>query len=228
MPDRSPLTTNETDSAMRRAYLHIKTRLLDGRFPGGTLLSENELARELGLSRTPVRQAFVHLQAEGLITLYPKRGGLVVPITPDEAEDVLEARLLIEPHCARQTAGPNPTLHTELTAAIDDQHASLHTHGEGFVLADRRFHRAIIAATGNAILVRQYDNLRDRHQRIVAAATAGDPARIQRFITEHRQIATAIHTGDGDQAAALMTTHIRAAHALARRRSTDTTLLTEP
>jgi DNA-binding GntR family transcriptional regulator len=62
-------------SAAARAYAHLKERLLDGRLPGGTLLSENETAHELGVSRTPVRQAFVQLEAEGLLDLYPRRGG---------------------------------------------------------------------------------------------------------------------------------------------------------
>src|SRR5919198_6098144 len=91
-------------TAAQRAYDYVKARLLDGRFPGGTLLSENELAQRLGVSRTPVRQAFVQLEAEELLELYPKRGALVVPISPREADDVLEARLLLEVHFARRAA----------------------------------------------------------------------------------------------------------------------------
>src|SRR4051794_10845707 len=91
-------------SASERAYDYVKARLLDGRFAGGTLLSENDLAPRLGVSRTPVRQALVQLEAEELVELYPKRGALVVPISPSEAEDVLEARMLIEQHCARRAA----------------------------------------------------------------------------------------------------------------------------
>ena len=69
------------ESAARRAYRYVKERLLDGRFPGGMLLSENEIAQGLGVSRTPVRQAFVQLEAEELLDLYPRRGALVVPIS---------------------------------------------------------------------------------------------------------------------------------------------------
>src|SRR4051812_23921876 len=91
-------------SAAARVYAHVKERLLDGTFPGGALLSENELSQQLGLSRTPVRQAFVQLEAEGLLELYPKRGALVVPVAASEIEDVFEARLLVEEHCARRGA----------------------------------------------------------------------------------------------------------------------------
>jgi DNA-binding GntR family transcriptional regulator len=83
-------------SAAQRAYDYVKERLLDGRFPGGTLLSENELAQRLGVSRTPVRQAFVQLEAEQLLELYPKRGALVVPVSVGEVDAVMETRMLVE------------------------------------------------------------------------------------------------------------------------------------
>lgn len=218
---------SETDrprgaSAARRAYAHIKERLLDGRFPGGTLLSENEIAGRLGLSRTPVRHAFVQLEAEGLLELYPRRGGLVVPISATEAEDVLEARLLLEQHCARRAADAGGPLAAELRAAIAAQEATLDAGGSGFIEADRRFHRAIVAAAGNVLLTRQHDALRDRHQRIAAATLARDPGRVARFIDEHRQIAAALERGDADAAADLVATHLHSAHELARRTSRRT------
>src|SRR4029078_4417386 len=94
-PESSPPTSG---SAAARVYAYVKERLLDGTFPGGALLSENELSQQLGLSRTRVRQAFVQLEAEGLLELYPKRGALVVPVSGSEADDVLEGRLLVEAH----------------------------------------------------------------------------------------------------------------------------------
>ena len=199
--------------AAQRAYDYVKSRLLDGRFAGGTLLSENELAHQLGVSRTPVRQALVQLEAEELVELYPKRGALVVPISPSEAEDVLEARLLIEQHCARRAAAAGPDVVERLRDALAEQEEGV----EAFARADRRFHTAIVAAAGNHLLDRQYMALRDRHQRIAAATLARDPGRIERFIAEHREIVDAIERGDGDAAAALMGDHLQTAHELARR-----------
>src|ERR671931_1935108 len=103
--------------AAARVYAYVKQRLLDGTFAGGALLSENELSQQLGLSRTPVRQAFVQLEAEGLLELYPKRGALVVPVAASEIEDVFEARLLVEEHCARRAA--NAVAGTELAAELE-------------------------------------------------------------------------------------------------------------
>jgi DNA-binding GntR family transcriptional regulator len=205
-------------SAAERAYDYVKERLLDGRFAGGTLLSENEIAQRLELSRTPVRQAFVQLEAEELLELYPKRGALVVPISPSEAEDVLEARLLLEQHCARRAAAAGAGLAAQLSDAIADQERALAAGGRNFARADRRFHRAIVAAAGNPLLTRQYDALRDRHQRIAAATIARDPTRIARFLAEHREIAAALERGDGEAAAKLTAAHLQGAHELARRR----------
>jgi len=203
-------------SAAQLAYDYVKARLLDGRFAGGTLLSENEIAQRLDVSRTPVRQAFVQLEAEGLLELYPRRGALVVPISPSEAEDVLEARMLIEQHAARRAASAGPALAEALRGHIADQERALED-GAGFAWADRRFHQALVESAGNQLLTRQYAGLRDRHQRIAAATVAGDPARIGRFIAEHREIVAALEAGDGDRAAELLGTHLQGAHEQARR-----------
>ena len=203
-------------SAAQIAYEYVKVRLLDGRFAGGTLLSENEIAHRLDVSRTPVRQAFVQLEAEGLLELYPRRGALVVPISPSEAEDVLEARMLIEQHSARRAVHAGTALVAALEEHIAEQEEAL-GNGAGFAWADRRFHRAIVEAAGNRLLTRQYDALRDRHQRIAAATVARDPTRIAHFIAEHRELAAALERGDADSAVAVTAAHLHSAHELARR-----------
>src|SRR6201996_1791220 len=127
-------------SATTTAYRFAKQRLLDGRFPAGELLSENEIARELGISRTPVREAFLLLEAEGLLELYPRRGALVSPIAPTESDDVLEARLLIEGHCAGALAEPDPALDAALAAAIAAQEEAVadpELESHIFTVADR-------------------------------------------------------------------------------------------
>jgi DNA-binding GntR family transcriptional regulator len=203
-------------SAAARVYSHVKERLLDGTFPGGALLSENELSQRLGLSRTPVRQAFVQLEAEGLLELYPKRGALVVPVAASEIEDVFEARLLVEEHCARRAATAGPPLAAELRDRIAEQERAI-AAGTGFAEADRHFHRAIVAAAGNAILTRLYDALRDRQRRIAAVAVArGGTAALERFVADHREIAAAIERRDADAACRLVTAHLRSARDAAR------------
>ena len=223
-PTSSPVseaTAPASGSAAARVYAHVKERLLDGTFAGGALLSENELSQQLGLSRTPVRQAFVQLEAEGLLELYPKRGALVVPVAASEIEDVFEARLLVEEHCARRAA--NAVAGTELAAELEgliaEQERAVAGAGSAmaaFARADRHFHRAIVNAAGNAILTRLYDALRDRQQRIATVSLARSPGDAARFIEEHRGIAEALARGDGAAAAERVSAHLRAARDVAR------------
>ena len=88
------------------------------------------------MSRTPVRAAFVQLEAEGLLRLYPKRGALVVPVSAREAESVMETRWVIERYAIER---PTPELGAQLAAAAD---APRGLEGSEFVEADRAFHRA--------------------------------------------------------------------------------------
>lgn len=206
-------------SATTTAYRFAKERLLDGRFPAGQLLSENEIARELGISRTPVREAFLLLEAEGLLELYPRRGALVTPISPTESDDLLEARLLTEGHCAASVTSPDPSLDAVLAEAIEAQEEAVaepDLESHIFTVADRDFHRAIVAAHGNEILTRQYDALRDRQQQISALAAARSRERIVQFIAEHREIAAAFAAGEGERARVLIEEHLRLAYELAR------------
>ena len=156
------------------------------------MLSEGEVAGELEVSRTPVREAFLLLEAEGLLRLYPKRGALVVPVSAEEINEVLETRLIIERHCAEQIARRGPeVLVQQLRALLSDQERHIRRGNRiGFVEADRLFHRAIVSADGNSILTRLHDSLRERQRRMGAAIVARDPTRaaaLPRRAPRHRR-----------------------------------------
>src|SRR4051812_5302309 len=160
-------------SASERAYRHVKERVLDGTLPGGELISENEIAERLGMSRTPVRAAFGQLEAEGLLRLYPKRGALVVPVSAQETEAVIGARWVIERYAIERVVERPGDVPERLSAAVA---AQPELEGAAFVESDRAFHRALVAGTNNAILLSLYDSLRDR-QRRMAHATVRQPER---------------------------------------------------
>ncbi len=101
-------TDTRPGTAKDRALEYVKTQVLTGAFPGGELISEGDVATALGMSRTPVREAFLRLEAEGLLRLYPQRGALVVPVSPDEVRAVIEARLVLEQFAADQGGGTWP------------------------------------------------------------------------------------------------------------------------
>lgn len=218
------MDATEAPSAAERVYQHVRSRILTRRFADNDLLAEGRIAQETGVSRTPVREALLRLESEGMVRLLPKRGALVVPVSAQEWRDVLATRELIETHCVEQviTGGRAPLLVLQLAKAVEDlERAADSGDLTAYVATDRNFHATIVAAAGNAILVRLYGSLRDRQLRmgsanLLAEGGLADQVRMGRTISDHRAIAAAI--ADQDTAAAVRLTHehlATAAHTLA-------------
>ncbi|MCO5967392.1 GntR family transcriptional regulator [Actinoallomurus soli] len=197
-------------SATSRAYDHVKQAILDRTYPGGALLSEGEIASAVGVSRTPVREALLRLEAEGLVRLYPKRGALVLPVSSQEISDVFEARELVETFAADK-ATLRPEQVDELARWLEAMraHAAAGDARE-FARADRCFHRTMVAAAGNEIITQLYDALRDRQLRM-ARLTADDPERTATAIQDHAEILEAVRTGDRERIRAAVHRHLRVA-----------------
>ncbi len=165
------------------------------------MISEGEIAEQLGVSRTPVREAFLRLETEGLLRLYPKRGALVVPVAPGEADDVLDARLLVEAHAAQAVARLSDTELTTLVALLRDlvtaQEAAV-ADGDvaEYAILDARFHAEIVAAGGNGLLTGFHGTLRERQQRMVAHSVRWDPGRATTFVEGHRGLLDALELRD--------------------------------
>ncbi len=206
-------------SASERVYHHVRTGILTRRFADNDLLAEGRIAQETGVSRTPVREALLRLEAEGMVALLPKRGALVLPVSAQEWRDVLATRELVETHCVREVIenGQAPMLAARLSRAVDDlQQAARAGDLCAYVSADRDFHATIVAAAGNSILDRLYGSLRDRQLRMGAAnLLAGDgvadPERMGRTNAEHRAIADAIALEDLEAAVTLTVDHLATA-----------------
>lgn len=215
------------DTAADRVYDHAKHGILSRRYPPHELLSEGQLAAEVGVSRTPVREALLRLQADGLVRLLPKRGALVLPATPDEVADVLETRRLIETFAVRRAAKlAPPELVVHLGGHLAGMHAAMRARdAHAYVVADREFHEAIVAATGNRILTDQYRSLRDRQLRmgvvnLLDERGAGlDPMRMRANIADHEAILAAIAARTVRAAETAVATHLdHAGRLLARER----------
>lgn len=196
--------------AAERVYSHVKQGVLHRRYEGGMLLTEGELAEAVGVSRTPVREALLRLEAEGLLRLYPKKGALVLPVAAQEITDVVETRLLVEQHAVRKLSGPPPGgLIDRLEELLERQRAHA-ADGDlaAFAVSDRGFHAEIVKTTGNEILTRLYDRLRDRQLRMGVAVMHAHPDRIAKNITEHAEIVDALRAGDAEAAAAAVHRHV--------------------
>ncbi|MFE9663006.1 MULTISPECIES: GntR family transcriptional regulator [unclassified Streptomyces] len=219
-----PVTTTTTGGApvkrppaADRVYQHVKQGVLDRRYEGGTLLTEGELAEAVGVSRTPVREALLRLEVEGLIRLYPKKGALVRPVSAQEIADVVETRLLVEEHAVRKAVPAPPALLARLAELLAEQqvHAAAGRYAEAAV-TDRHFHVEIVRSAGNEILSRLYEQLRDRQLRMGVAMMHAHPDRIARALAEHEEILDALAAGDAERAADVVHRHIGRVADLAR------------
>jgi DNA-binding GntR family transcriptional regulator len=203
--------TSPKPSATQRVYQWVRARILDGTFAGGRLLSEGDVSDAVGVSRTPVREAFLQLAAENMLQLYPKRGALVVPVTASELGEVLDARLLVEPWAARALAAQDgrETTIAALRALVTEAEDAL---AEGdqprFQDADRRFHQTLVAAAGNALLASFYASLRDRQLRAGMLAVRGAHDRATAITHQHAAIADELERGDGEAAGTLLAEHL--------------------
>jgi DNA-binding GntR family transcriptional regulator len=208
-------------TAKDRAYEFTKGRVLDSTFAGGDLITEGEVADALGMSRTPVRGAFLRLEGEGLLRLYPKRGALVVPVSIGEIEAVSETRMLVERFALDKvlSIGAAPAIADALEIAIAAQEEyAASGDADGFVAVDREFHTTFVTAAGNPIITGLYDSLRDRQRRMIITSLLRDTKRIESILVEHRQITGAIRAGDLARADAVLVAHLRGTLDLVRPR----------
>jgi DNA-binding GntR family transcriptional regulator len=202
----------EPVTASQRVYDWVKTRILDGTYPGGMLLSEGEVGDAVGVSRTPVREAFLQLAAQEMLALYPKRGALVLSVSIPELREVLSARALIEPWAARAAArrADRAGLVGNLRQLIDQATGALHAGDDStFQEVDRTFHELLLEAADNRLLTSFYSTLRDRQLRGGSVALRNHPERGVETMAQHAAITDAIEAGDFDQAAAFATAHVR-------------------
>ena len=209
----------EQTPASERAYQDTKTKILVGAVKGGQLLSEVEVAAELGVSRTPVHEAFLRLAAEDLLDLLPRRGAVVVPIPPREATDLLEMRLALEGSavrrlCRSETAAQSAA--AELARLIDQQRGAA-ADLVRFAELDDAFHRHIVDSAGNCIAQRFYGSLGDRQRRMMADAVQADRGMVNRLIAEHADLAGAIGRRDVDAFDSQLLSHLESTYRVVLR-----------
>ncbi len=205
---------SQSPSAADRAYNFVKERILTGSLAGS--LSEGEVARELDISRTPVHEAFLRLQAEGHIRLYPKRGAFIAPVSRDEIRDVFSARQLIEAAAASaicaQPRKERVELCERLDALIAQQEKAL-DQGDiaAYALLDAEFHQCILDHGGNAILAGWGQSLRERQQRYNQQAAARAVGTARGFVDHHARLAAALRYGSVEAYHEVLGQHLKAA-----------------
>jgi DNA-binding GntR family transcriptional regulator len=196
------------DSVVDLAYERIRSMVIEGEIPPGARLGQVELAEQLGVSRTPVREALRRLTGEGLAEFVPNRGFRAASPGLDDVLRRLEVRSLLEPGIARLAAARRS--HDDLIRLQDsiEREAAATTRVAAHD-ASRDFHLLLAAATGNPELVSMLGSLWivEIGRRLLAArATSADWRNAD--VAEHRAIATAVGARDGELAARLMADHI--------------------
>lgn len=207
-PDRSPLQDIDQRPARERVYAYVREQILRGAILGGSFVEEEAISRVMGVSRTPVREAFHRLAAEKFIDLLPRRGALVRQVTAQELADLYETRRMIEGYAiARICREKIPAIDQMRPILNELDHAAEQDHFPRVEL-NRAFHFAMVAAVGNEVLSELYQSLGSRQQRVAMRAIAVSPDRIARIREEHHALMAALTAYDEAEARAVLDRHL--------------------
>ncbi len=198
------------------AYDQLRSAILRGELPHGERLAEEEIAENLGISRTPVREALRRLAAEGLVDVAPNRGASVARWESTDLQEIFDLRAMLESYATkRATPRRTPEVIDELTGICDEMESVFARSSNGRSLqslatANRRFHRIIMEAAESPRLLSMIDSL--THVPVVMQTfTQYSQHALQRSLHHHREIVDAMTAGDSDWAGSIMRAHILAA-----------------
>jgi DNA-binding GntR family transcriptional regulator len=189
----------------------LRRWIVEGRLTAGQRLSESEIARRLGTSQAPAREAIKRLVHEGLVRYLPHRGNYVAQISQEQAREVRDVRLLLEEHAARSaTARIEPQTLQRLTEDVERMRRAA-GRGDigGFRDADMAFHRDVCAASGNSFLLRVWRMIEPS---LWGLHVLGNPLYAGDWVAmaeHHATLLTALAGGDPDEAGRLFAAHVR-------------------
>ena len=190
-------------------FITLRRAIQDGVLCPGERLMEIQLSRQLGVSRTPVREGIRRLEQEGLVITYPRRGAVVADITRSDLEDVLEVRTVLEELAIRKaclcmsekeiTLLRQASEKFEKSLQMEDLNASAR--------ADEAFHEIISNSSGNRRLIHILTNIRGQVYRYRLESLKSKDTHPD-LIRQHRDICDAIAAGDAETAEAILRDHI--------------------
>jgi DNA-binding GntR family transcriptional regulator len=182
------------------AYEAMRAAIRDASFAPGYQASEQEIALRLGMSRTPVHEAAIRLQEDGLVRVLPRKGILILALAPDDVREIYDVIIAVEgraaeliamlPEADRQAAVRDLEAHTDAMAAAHDG-GDLPAWGA----ADSAFHAALVTQARNGRMTRIVQTVNDQSHR-ARMLTLNLRKGLDASVAEHRRIAQAIRTGD--------------------------------
>jgi DNA-binding GntR family transcriptional regulator len=206
-------------SLAEQAYDQIKRQILDQQLVPGQRLNIDALSRECGVSTSPLREALVRLDAEGLVSFTINAGFSVADVPNDaQMEQLLESRQMIECYCARYGAQRGDTDALSAMKKATDAMAQMRTKGvsyrqfRAYITLEQDFHLALVDSVGNSVISAQYQEL---HLLLLVARMSVVPESgvfgSDEAVNEHRAVISAFESGDGLAAERAIRAHIKQA-----------------
>ena len=216
MPTESASLPPVGASAVERAYTHVADLIISGSLPASSFLTEGDIAGALSLSRTPVREAFLALEARGLIRLFPKKGAVVTALDDAETAELLQVRIMLETTAVRllsEREGGTGAVDADLADLIGIQ-ADAAASGDllTFARADHRFHARIVDENRNRVIDGFYAQLGPSLERLTHRVASRDPRNLERLLAEHRLLAGHVSSGDTAAYDRALRQHVEAGH----------------
>ena len=199
-------------SGREKAYAYLRENILIDPEMQGRFLNEQELAAEIGVSRTPVREALLLLVSDGLVELIPQRGAYVPPVTGREISELMELRGVLESHAARlvieQGAVPAETMRDTLGQQANLPDTLSAEAAREFIRLDTLFHQQLIDAAANELISRTYSKLHVRQILVGVSALFRAGGRREQVCAEHQDILDALVSGDAAEAQKAIDHHL--------------------
>ena len=197
--DRFQVVDESQRTLQAKVATHIREAIVRGEFRPGERLRTEEIARQFGISRIPVREALHSLVADGFVTLSPQRGAFVADLSVEDIEEIYLLRCLLEPVAARlAVANLTDEVVERLVKIVEEMEASEHDQPRWMDL-DRSFHLTLYAASGRPRLYRMITQLRSNSERYTAIYIAS-PRYMPGARVRHRELLEAYLLADADLA----------------------------
>ena len=202
-------------SGRDRALEYLRETVLSDPDRQGSFLNEVELAQQIGVSRTPVREALLLLVADDLVQMLPGRGAYVPPLSGRQVRELMEMRGIFERHAASHAIATDAVPVETMRRLLDEQRALATTGDVGsaesaarFIARDVDFHQALIEAADNTTLTKEYGRLRVRQRRLGVSALFRAADRQLAVCQEHGAIVDALASRDEPTALRAIDTHL--------------------
>lgn len=195
-------------------YDYIKKEIILGNFEAGSIFDEAKVAKELNLSRTPVREAVLRLQSEGYLTIIPRKGTLVSNISITDIKEVYQYRMILECNAIKELDNINTDLLNDwkiyFNKLINEDYTNLVLPVEKDSIddIDKLFHLSIIGLLNNKLINKEETLLMDKSARIRYVSNKNNNKRYIDSLNEHISIIDALLNKDLDKASKLMKEHL--------------------